>query len=192
MSWYCEASQGHEWHQPYHDEVYGFPVSDDRVLFERLVLELNQAGLSWLTILRKTESFRQAYCNFDIETVAGFGDKERARLMADAGIIRNRLKIEAAIHNAQEVMRLQKAYGSFAAWLAHHHPRDLSSWVRLLRGHFRFMGPEIVNEFLMSIGYLEGAHAPWCSVYKRIAQLNPPWLVAKEARKDTRKDKSKD
>ena len=88
-------------HAPYHNREYGFPVSDDNRLFERLVLEINQAGLSWGLILKKRPAFNAAFANFEIGTVARFGARDRARLLKDAGIIRNRLKIEAAIENAR-------------------------------------------------------------------------------------------
>src|SRR5215204_3502450 len=96
---YCDPAPGHEWHGPYHHRAYGFPLEADSDLFERLILEINQAGLSWLTILRKREAFRQAYDGFDPEIVSRYGDADRARLLADPGIIRNRLKIDAAIFN---------------------------------------------------------------------------------------------
>jgi DNA-3-methyladenine glycosylase I len=119
---YCDAAPGHEWHGPYHDREYGFPLTDDAELFERLVLEINQAGLSWLTILKKRDAFRRAYDGFDPAVVARYGARARRRLLADAGIIRNRLKVEAAIANAQRVIELRESHGSFAAWLAMHHP----------------------------------------------------------------------
>ena len=90
MSSYCDIAPGHPLHGPYHDREYGFPQRDEAVLFERLLLEINQAGLSWETILRKRDGFRQAYDGFDVDTVAAYGEKDRARLLADAGIIRNR------------------------------------------------------------------------------------------------------
>src|SRR3954469_9596583 len=86
---YCRLAPGHPWHGPYHDTEYGFPARDEAVLFERLVLEINQAGLSWLTILKKRAAFRDAYAGFDVDAVAAFDESDRARLLADAGIIRN-------------------------------------------------------------------------------------------------------
>ena len=112
----------HEVHTDYHDRHYGFPLHHDDELFGRLILEINQAGLSWETILKKQASFRQAYAGFRIAKVARFGDPDVARLLQDAGIIRNRLKVAAAIENAQRVLTLQKQHGSFAAWLDSHHP----------------------------------------------------------------------
>lgn len=179
-SWYCDVAPGHPWHGPYHDGEYGFPVDDDRALFERLILEINQAGLSWLTILKKREAFQKAYDGFHIDRVARYGAREKKRLLADAGIIRNRLKIEAAIENARRIEALQESHGSFAAWIAAHHPRPKAEWVKLFKQTFRFTGGEIVGEFLMSIGYLKGTHRPDCPVYRRIARLDPPWMQAEK------------
>jgi DNA-3-methyladenine glycosylase I len=179
MSWYCDSAPGHPWHGPYHESEYGFPVGDDRVLFERLCLEIFQAGLSWLTVLKKREAFSAAFANFDIATVAAFGEADRARLMADAGIVRNRLKIDAVIHNANVILDLQHEFGSFAAWIDSNHPRDLKAWIKLFKTRFRFVGGEILNEFLMSIGYLPGAHRPDCPVFAEIAQYHPAWAEKK-------------
>ncbi|MBX6320685.1 MAG: DNA-3-methyladenine glycosylase I [Rhodospirillaceae bacterium] len=177
---YCDVAPGDPWHGPYHDEEYGFPLSDDDALFERLVLEINQAGLSWLTILRKREGFRRAYHGFSVVRVARYGARDRARLLADPGIIRNRLKVDAAIENARRILDLRRDHGSFAAWIAAHHPRAKEEWVRLFRETFRFMGGEIVGEFLMSIGYLPGAHREGCPAYERIRALGAPWLSAQK------------
>jgi DNA-3-methyladenine glycosylase I len=172
---YCAAAPGHPFHGPYHDGEYGFPSRDDAVLFERLVLEINQAGLSWLTILKKREAFTAAFAGWDIDRVAGFGPRDVERLLGDAGIIRNRLKVAAAITNAQRLVALRATHGSFAAWLDQHHPLTKEEWVKLFRQTFVFTGGEIVNEFLMSLGYLPGAHVPSCRVYKKVAKLRPPW-----------------
>lgn len=176
MTTYCQVAPGHPFHGPYHDAEYGFPTRDDRVLFERLVLEINQAGLSWLTILKKREGFYRAYDGFDIERVAAYGEADRARLLADPGIIRNRLKVDAAIHNAGRLHQIREEHGSFAAWLDAHHPRSKEEWVRLFKRNFRFVGGEIVGEFLMSVGYLPGAHSEECPVYATVAELGPPWM----------------
>ena len=172
---YCVVAEDHPVHGPYHDEEYGFPVTDDDVLFERLLLEINQAGLSWLTILKKREGFRKAYDNFDVRIVANYGESDRARLMDDAEIVRNRLKIEAAIYNAGVFMTLRESHGSVAEWLKSQHPRSKEDWVRLFKKIFRFTGGEITGEFLISIGYLPGSHDPTCPVYDRILRLAPPW-----------------
>ena len=115
--YYCDIAPGHPWHGPYHDREYGFPIRRDNQLFGRLILEINQAGLSWLTILKKREAFRKAYDKYDVERVAGYGARDRRRLMADAGIIRNRLKIDAAIANAARILELRESHGSFHRWL---------------------------------------------------------------------------
>ncbi|MEI6558047.1 MAG: DNA-3-methyladenine glycosylase I [Rhodospirillaceae bacterium] len=178
---YCRDAPGHPWHQPYHDLEYGFPVASDSALFERLALEINQAGLSWLTVLKKRAAFRAAFEGFAIERVAGYGEAERARLLADAGIIRNRRKIDAVIGNARRLMALQAESGSFAAWIARHHPRSRTEWLALFRRRFTFIGSEVLGEFLMSIGYLPGAHQPDCPVFTRLEALEPPWLAATRA-----------
>lgn len=173
---YCDFAPGHEYHGPYHDNEYGFPVRHEAVLFERLALEINQAGLSWLTVLKKRPAFFEAFEGFDPETVANYGEADRERLLADQRIIRNRLKIDAVIGNARRVLELREAFGSFAGWLDAHHPLDKDGWVGLFRKTFRFTGAEITGEFLMSTGYLPGAHEPACPVYERIAALGPPWM----------------
>lgn len=178
MSSYCEVARGDALHAPYHDEEYGFPVREESALFERLVLEINQAGLSWATILRKREAFRRAYERFDVDRVASYGEAERARLLADAGVVRNRLKVAAAIENARRIRRLRDECGSFAAWLDRGHPRAKGEWVKLFRRTFVFTGGEIVGEFLLSTGYLPGAHREDCPAYARVLAARPPWLTS--------------
>ncbi len=162
-------------HQTYHDKHYGFPIHDDNELFGRLVMEINQAGLSWETILNKEQGFRKAYHDFNIKKVAAYTEKDRARLMADAGIIRNRLKINAAIENARTIAGLQKTHGSFEKWLESEHPKTKAEWVKLFKNTFRFTGGEIVGEFLMSIGYLAGAHDDNCVINAKILKKKPLW-----------------
>ena len=178
MSTYCEFAAGDPLHQPYHDGEYGFPLVEDDELFERLVLEINQAGLSWATILRKREAFRRAYDGFDVDRVAAYEETDRARLLNDAGIIRNRLKVNAAVENARRVVRLREEFGSFKGWLDRHHPRAKDEWVKLFKQTFLFTGGEIVGEFLMSTGYLPGAHRPGCPVYEKVLAARPPWVGA--------------
>lgn len=163
-------------HKAYHDHQYGFPIHDDNELFCRLVLEINQAGLSWETILKKETTFRKAYDNFDLKTVAAYTDADRERLLSDPGIIRNRLKVNAAIDNAKTILRLQAEHGSFEKWLELHHPKTKEEWVRLFKKTFRFTGGEIVNEFLMSIGYLPGAHTADCVIYTNVVAAKPLWM----------------
>ncbi|TWI00341.1 DNA-3-methyladenine glycosylase I [Luteimonas cucumeris] len=177
MSGYCDIAPGHPIHGPYHDTEYGFPQHDEAVLFERLVLEINQAGLSWETILRKRDGFRRAYHGFDVDRVAGYGEQDRERLLGDVGIIRNRLKVDAAIHNAKVVQQLRATHGGFAAWLDAQHPLSKAEWVKLFKKTFRFTGGEITGEFLMSLGYLPGAHRADCPAMKRIVRLKPGWMA---------------
>jgi DNA-3-methyladenine glycosylase I len=190
---YCEyieklpAGEKRDLHRNYHDNHYGFPLHDDNELFGRLILEINQAGLNWEIILKKEPAFRNAFEGYNIKKVASFTEKEKQRLLNDAGIIRNRLKINAAIENAKVIMTLQKEYGSFDQWLEHHHPLSLEEWVKLFKKTFRFTGGEIVNEFLMSIGYLPGTHDESCQAYKRIIKLKPKWMDVKKAKGKRRK-----
>jgi DNA-3-methyladenine glycosylase I len=133
-----------------------------------LILEINQAGLSWETILKKEETFRKAYSQFDIKKVSKYSEKDFVRLMNNPGVIRNRLKINAAIENAKTILQIQKEFGSFEKWLKHYHPKTKDEWVKIFKKTFKFTGGEIVNEFLMSIGLLPGAHDKNCPVYKKI------------------------
>lgn len=173
---YVETLDKNNVHKLYHDNEYGFPLYNDDQLFARLVLEINQAGLSWETILKKKENFFKAYDNFEIVKVAKYNEKKMEKLLNDAGIIRNRLKINAAIENAKKILELQKEFGSFKKWIDQHHPFTKEEWVKLFKNTFRFTGGEIVNEFLMSTGYLRGAHTENCPVYKKIEKLNPMWM----------------
>jgi DNA-3-methyladenine glycosylase I len=176
MSTYCEIAPGHEWHGPYHDAEYGFPLSAETALFERLVLEIMQAGLNWELILKRRVGMAEAFQGYDVDMVAAYGPDDEARLREDARIIRNRLKITAIIENARRLQALRASHGGFSAWLDTHHPLDKPAWVKLFRKTFKFAGPEIVGEFLMSAGYLPGAHHADCPVYAQIAALDPPWM----------------
>ena len=176
---YCafvQKQEANNVHRIYHDTEYGFPLKKDDELFGRLILEINQAGLSWSTILNKKENFYKAYSGFNISKVANYSEKDRERLLNDAGIIRNRLKVNAAIHNAQVIIGLQKEFGSFKKWLDFNHPKEKDEWVKLFKKTFKFTGGEITNEFLMSTGYLKGAHSEGCPIFKKIAKKNPMWM----------------
>ena len=179
---YCEAIVTMEpanVHVLYHNNEYGFPIHDDNELFARLVLEINQAGLSWTTILNKKENFYKAFDDFQIEKVAAYKSKKVEKLLQDAGIIRNRLKVEATIENAKRIMKIQKEFGSFKNWLDHHHPKKKEEWVKIFKDNFRFTGGEIVNEFLLSTGYLQGAHVSSCPIYKKVLKAKPAWSRGK-------------
>jgi len=155
----------------YHDDEWGVPVHDDVKLFEFLILEGAQAGLSWATILKKRENYRRAFHGFDPGVVAGFGGADRARLIADAGIVRNRLKIASAIGNAKAVLTVQDEFGSLDAYLwsfvegtpIQNHYRELSElptqtptsvWMSkaLKKRGFRFVGPTICYAFMEAVG----------------------------------------
>jgi DNA-3-methyladenine glycosylase I len=179
MPSYCEYLRAHPeqtLHLAYHDREYGFPLTDDAALFERLMLEINQAGLSWTLILKRKDEFRRAFDSFAVDRVAAYGETDVARLLSDAGIIRNRLKVRAAVENARRIQGLRGEFDSFKGWLDAHHPRPLDEWTKLFKKTFVFTGGEIVKEFLVSTGYLPGAHDPDCPVYMEIASLHPAWM----------------
>lgn len=179
MATYCEVIEGmkgevRELHRDYHDNHYGYPLYDDNELFGRFLLEINQAGLSWTLMLKKLKGFEKAYEGFDVEKIAAYGEEDFNRLMNDAAIIRNRLKIRAAIENAKRIASIRKQYGTWRRWLdqmALTH-KSLEDWTKLFRKTFVFTGGEIVNEFLMSIDMLPGAHSEDCPVFKRLRQGN--------------------
>ena len=162
-------------HQTYHDTQYGFPIDSDDELFGRLLLEINQAGLSWSTILNKQDNFRKAYSGFNIKKVAAYSEEDRQRLLNDAGIVRNKLKVNAAIYNANQILDLQVENGSFKNWLDNKHPLSREEWVKLFKKTFKFTGGEITNEFLVSTGYLQGAHDENCPVYAAVLKQKPMW-----------------
>ena len=153
-------------HRVYHDTQYGFKIDSDNELFGRLILEINQAGLSWTTILNKQDNFRTAFSNFDIKKIADYGKSDISRLLANSGIVRNKLKINAVIFNARKIVELQKEYGSFKSWLKIKNDSNLNltNWVALFKENFKFTGNEITKEFLTSTGYIKGAHIETCPI----------------------------
>jgi len=170
----------------YHDDEWGRPVVSDDGLFERLTLEAFQSGLSWLTILRKRPAFRAAFAEFDVAAVAGFGDADRERLLADAGIVRNRLKIDAAMANARAALPVIEEHGSLAAFFwrfrpeAHEAPRSRADYVsaspesaalarELKQRGFRFVGPTTAYSLMQAAGILND-HAAGCSVRGAVEQ----------------------
>ena len=167
----CEWSLGHPLLTAYHDEEWGVPVTDDRELFEKLVLDGAQAGLSWLTILKRREGYRRAFEGFDPERIAGYGERDVARLLADPGIVRNRQKVRSAIDNARAYLALREELGSFSDYLwgfvdgrpvVHRRrsvrevPAETETSRRLskdLRARgFSFVGPTIVYAFMQAVG----------------------------------------
>lgn len=173
---YCSIEKTKKVHKDYHDNHYGFPIDNDNELFGRLILEINQAGLSWETILNKEKNFRKAYSNFEINQVANYLQEDVDRLLGDAGIIRNKLKVNAAIHNAQQIIHIRQEFGTFKQWLDNNHPLSKEEWTKLFKKTFKFVGGEIVNEFLMSTGYLSGAHDSDCPVFEKVKTLKPKWM----------------
>jgi len=183
MTSYCQYLRAHpedDLNRRYHDTEYGFPLDSDSALLERLVLEINQAGLSWTLILKRKDNFHRSYHGFDVDALAAFDEGDVRRLLSDAGVIRNRLKIRAAIENARRIQSLRPEFGSFQGWLDFHAPRPLEMWVALFKTTFVFTGAEIVREFLVSTGYLSGAHDPDCPVGLKVAKLNPPWMNGRD------------
>jgi DNA-3-methyladenine glycosylase I len=174
------ATGGDPLYLPYHDDEWGRPSADDTRLFEKLVLEGFQAGLSWLTILRKRENFRRAFKGFDIEKVARFGPRDLDRLMADAGIVRNRAKIEATINNAQRCLELQEETGSLAAHVWAFEPdKDTREGTTspeavalskdLRRRGWAFVGPTTTYSFMQAMG-LVNDHLTGCDAREQIEQ----------------------
>ena len=178
MSWYCDVARDNPVHTGFHDTEHGYPITDEAALFERLALEVMQAGLSWDIVLKKRASMNAAFHDFHVDTVAAYGDADVARLLADPGIVRNRLKVAALIHNAQVIQAMRASHGGFHGWLSANHPRRKPDWVKLFKKTFKFTGGEIVNEFLMGTGFLPGAHGPDCPAFAVVAARNPPWMAA--------------
>ena len=178
MASYCEYLHEHPedtLNKLYHDNEYGFPLTEDAALLERLAQEINQAGLSWTLILKRKDNFHRAFEGFDVDKVAAYREQEVDRLLTDAGIIRNRLKVNAVIENARRIQGLRTEFGSFKGWLDANHPLSLEGWTKLFKRIFVFTGGEIVREFLVSTGYLPGAHDYDCPVYWQVARLQPAW-----------------
>lgn len=167
----CPWVSANPLYEKYHDEEWGVPVHDDKKIFEFLILESAQAGLSWLTILKKRKNYRKAFANFDPQKVAKFGIRDFNRLMQDAGLIRNRLKINAAINNAKLFLEVQKEFGSFSKYMwrfvnnrtIQHkikkimdYPvkiKEAEDWAKDLKNRgFKFLGPTIVYAHMQAVG----------------------------------------
>ena len=161
---YCRKLPLDNIHRIYHDTKYGVKISDDDELFGRLILEINQAGLSWDIILKREEQFRRAFDNFNIDRIAQYTPSVIDQLMTNEGIIRHRKKIDAVVYNANQVIALRKEHGSFFAWLESIETKNTEEWVKLFKKNFKFVGTEIVKEFLFSLGIIEGAHEEGCPI----------------------------
>jgi DNA-3-methyladenine glycosylase I len=171
--WWADSAPEY---RAYHDAEWGFPVSDDVRLFEKLSLEGFQAGLSWLTILRKREAFRQAFAGFDFKRIARFDDRDVERLMGDAGIVRNRAKIEAVINNAGRAIEVAEAEGSLAHYLWGFEPQppvtpaEAKPLARdLKRRGWRFVGPTTVHAFMQAMGLVDD-HIDGCEIRPKVEQ----------------------
>lgn len=182
----CRWCVGTEIYEQYHDEEWGVPVYDDKVLFEFLILEGAQAGLSWITVLKKREGYRKAFADFDYEKVALFTEEQQEALMEDTGIVRNRLKIKSTVTNAQKFMEVQKEFGSFSNYLwsftkgkiVQTHLRNLSEAPAktelsdkiskdLLKRGFKFVGSTIIYAYLQAVGVVND-HVQACYRYKEL------------------------
>lgn len=159
---YCNDLHKDNPHRIYHDTQYGIKPSSDDALFGRLILEINQAGLSWNTIINKTDSIQSAYFGFDIQKISKLENEDIDRLMKDAGTIRHRGKINAIVYNAKIIVKIQEKSGSFDQWLTLQSQNTLDEWLKVFKKNFKFVGKEIVNEFLLSTGYMPGVHDSDC------------------------------
>ncbi len=182
----CDWAEGSERYINYHDKEWGLPVFDDQTLFEFLILETAQAGLSWSTILKRRENYNKAYDNFDINKVAQYGETKREKLLNNEGIIRNKLKIDASINNAKRVLELQQEYGSFSKylWSFTDFKPVINSWEQLSevpaetelskkiakdlkkRG-FKFVGSVTIYAYLQAVGIVND-HLVDCFRYKEV------------------------
>lgn len=174
---FCVTRPATDVHKVYHDFHYGFPIESDDELFGRLILEINQAGLSWQTILNKQRNFEEAFDGFQISLIAHYDSTKIESLLQNVGIIRNKLKVNAVIYNAQQILTLQNEFGSFKNWLDQQVENSKEKWVNVFKKRFKFVGGEIVNEFLMSTGYLPGAHQENCPIFDEIKKHNPSWII---------------
>lgn len=160
--------EGNTLYEKYHDEEWGVPVHNDHILFEFLILESAQAGLSWETVLKKRSAYKKAFANFNVQKVARFTKRDIAKLMENAGIIRNRLKIESTISNAKVFIDLQKEYGSFSKYLWSWKNKDAKQLSAAMKQRgFRFFGPTICLAYIQAIG-LVNDHTPDCFLYKKV------------------------
>ena len=138
---------------------------DDNELFGRLVMEINQAGLSWNTVLQKYEGLKLAYSQFNLQKVSMYKEQDISELMGNKNIIRHELKIRSIVYNAQQILEIQKEFGTFKNWIMLQNQISIENWVKLFKKNFKFVGKEIVKEFLSSNGILKGAHDKECPEY---------------------------
>ena len=139
--------------------------TNDNELFGRLIMEINQAGLSWDIVLQKYDGIKKAYAQFEVQKVAQFESNKIASMMRNPQIIRHELKIRSIVYNAQQILQIQKEFGTFKTWILMNKQNSLDNWVKVFKKSFKFVGKEIVKEFLTSNGILNGAHDINCPEY---------------------------
>ena len=178
MSYCSDVNSGklNYYHKCYHDNIYGFPAKTEKELFGRLVLEINQAGLSWDIILKKEKGIKNAYRDYSFFKIAKFNNNDIQRILNDNEVIRMKRKIESIIYNAKKIVSITEKHYSFKRFLDIHHPLPLYRWQSVFKNEFKFVGREICREFLISAGYLKGAHEKSCPIYKKVIKENPMWL----------------
>ena len=162
---YCREQEKDSIHRWYHDVVYGKMSKNDNELFGRLIMEINQAGLSWDIVLQKYHGIKEAYAQFEVQKVAQFESNKIASMMKNPQIIRHELKIRCIVYNAQQILQIQKEFGTFKKWILMNKQNSLDNWVKVFKKNFKFVGKEIVKEFLTSNGILNGAHDKNCPEY---------------------------
>ena len=162
---YCREQEKDSIHRWYHDVIYGKMSKNDNELFGRLIMEINQAGLSWDIVLQKYDGIKKAYAQFEVQKVAQFESNEIALMMQNPQIIRHELKIRCIVYNAQQILQIQKEFGTFKKWILMNKQNSLDNWVKVFKKNFKFVGKEIVKEFLKSNGILNGAHDSNCPEY---------------------------
>jgi len=157
---YCKTQEEGSKHRWYHDKVYGR-------MFGRLIMEISQAGLSWDIVLNKYDGIKSAYSDFDIEKISEYKEEDILSLMKNKDIIRHELKIRSAVFNANKILKIQEEFGTFKTWLLENNQNSIENWTKLFKKNFKFVGKEIVKEFLISNAIIEGAHDKTCSLYKK-------------------------
>ena len=163
----CGWCIGDPLYEKYHDEEWGVPVKDDETLFEFLMLETFQAGLSWITVLRKRENFRIAFDNFDFNTISNYSEEKLENLIQDTGIIRNKLKIKATVTNAQAFIKIREEFGSFSKYICNFTPLSDQISKDLKKRGFKFVGTTVIYAHMQATGMVND-HEVGCFRYKEV------------------------
>lgn len=168
----CEWANGNELMARYHDTEYGFPVTDDQIIFERLMLEIYQAGLTWNLVLQKRKEFNKVFFNYNIQKVSEMTENDTVKLLDNPNIIRNKMKLNTTVHNAKNSLKIIKKYGSLFKYFSqlpykYKKLNDLKVVVKQMKkDNFKFIGPLILEEFFLSIGLNKVKHSSICFLYK--------------------------